>query len=87
MPCPFTDRCACTKVFEEALKAVKFLGWLKKFGPAKNILRPVKGQGIRQSEFGLFWSQTQYNHLFFQFLSVSDHFIKQNTPERKMIRL
>ena len=26
--------CASTKVFEEALNAVKFLGWLKKFGPA-----------------------------------------------------
>ena len=38
--------CAGTKVFEEALNAVKFLGWLKKFGPAQNILRPVKGQGI-----------------------------------------
>ena len=38
--------CACTKVFEEALNAVKFLGWLKIFGPAQNILGPVKGQGI-----------------------------------------
>ena len=39
--------CAGTKVFEEALSAVKFVGWLKKFGPAQNILQPVKGQGIR----------------------------------------
>ena len=38
--------CAGTKVFEEALNAAKFLGWLKKFGPAQNILGPVKGQGI-----------------------------------------
>jgi len=38
--------CAGTKGFEEALNAVKFLGWLKKFGPAQNILGPVKGQGI-----------------------------------------
>ena len=38
--------CAGTKVFEEALNAVKFLGWLKKFGPAQNSLGPVKGQGI-----------------------------------------
>ena len=30
--------CADTKVFEGALNAVKFLGWLKKFGPAQNIL-------------------------------------------------
>ena len=30
-----------------------FLGWLKKFGPAQNILGPVKGQGIniKQSTF------------------------------------
>jgi hypothetical protein len=35
------------KFFEEALNAVKFLGWLKKFGPAQNILGPVKGQGVR----------------------------------------
>ena len=40
----------CTKVFEEALNALKFLTWLKKFGPAQNILRPVKGQG-RQLEY------------------------------------
>ena len=38
--------CAGTKVFEEAINAVKFLGWLKKFGPEQNILGPVKGQGI-----------------------------------------
>ena len=37
---------AGTKVFEEALNAVKFLGWLKKFRLAQNILGPVKGQGI-----------------------------------------
>ena len=34
------------KAFEEALNAIKFLEWLKKFGPAKNILGPVEGQGI-----------------------------------------
>ena len=38
--------CASTKVFEEALNAVKFLGWLKIFGPAQNVLGTVKGQGI-----------------------------------------
>ena len=38
--------CVGTKVFEEALNAVKFRGWLKKFGMAQNILGPVKGQGI-----------------------------------------
>jgi hypothetical protein len=35
-----------TQVFEEALNAVIFLGWLKKIGPQQNILGPVKGQGI-----------------------------------------
>ena len=30
--------CADAKVFEEALNAIKILGWLKKFGPAQNIL-------------------------------------------------
>ena len=39
--------CAGTKVFEEALNAVKFLDWLKEFGPAQNILGHVKGQDIR----------------------------------------
>ena len=38
--------CAGTKVCEEALNAVKFLGWHKKVGPVQNILRAVKGQGI-----------------------------------------
>ena len=35
------------KVLKRHLNAVKFLGWLKKFGPAQNILGSVKGQGIR----------------------------------------
>ena len=39
--------CAGTKVFEEALNAVKCLGWLKKFGLAKNIFGPVKKLGIK----------------------------------------
>ena len=38
--------CASTKVFEEALNAVKFLDWQKIFGAAQNFLGPVKGQGI-----------------------------------------
>ena len=38
--------CAGTKGFKEALNAVKFLGLLKKFGPAQNILGLVKGRGI-----------------------------------------
>ena len=38
---------AGTKVFEEELNAVKFSDWLKKFGPAQNILGPVKGRSIK----------------------------------------
>ena len=37
---------AGTKVFEKAIDAVKYLGSLKKFGPAQNILGLVKGKGI-----------------------------------------
>ena len=33
-----------------------FLGWLKKFGPGQNNLRPVKGQGISFG-FGVFRKQ------------------------------
>ena len=43
--------CASTKVLEEALILVKFLGWLKKFERAQNILGPVKGQGINLENF------------------------------------
>ena len=39
--------CAGSKVFEEALNAFKFLGWLQKFVPAHKILGPVKEQGMR----------------------------------------
>ena len=38
--------CAGTKVFQDVLNTVKFSGWIKKFGPAQNILGTVKGQGI-----------------------------------------
>ena len=38
--------CGGTKVFEEALNAIKFLDWLKQFRPPENILGPVEGQGI-----------------------------------------
>ena len=43
--------CAGTKVFEEALNAVKFWDWLKKIEPAQNILGPVngRGRGIRRA--------------------------------------
>ena len=39
--------CVGTKVFEETVNAVKFLGLLKTFGSAQNILGPVKGQGLK----------------------------------------
>ena len=34
--------CAGTKVLEEALNAIKFLEWLKKFGLTQNILGPKR---------------------------------------------
>ena len=37
--------CGDTKVFEEAINVVKFMGWLKKFGLTQNIFEPVKRQG------------------------------------------
>jgi hypothetical protein len=43
--------CAGSKVFEEALNAVKFLGWIKKFGSAQNILGPVKGQAFMKRRY------------------------------------
>ena len=42
--------CTSTKFFEKALNAVKFLDYLKKFGPAQNILGSVRGQGISLSD-------------------------------------
>ena len=53
--------CDSTKVFEEALNAVKFLGWLKKFGPAQNILGPVKGQGINPPNPWLSYFSLNFN--------------------------
>ena len=44
--------CACTKVFEEALNAVKFFVWLKIFGPAQNISGPVQCTRTRHLRSG-----------------------------------
>jgi hypothetical protein len=44
------------------------LGWLKKFGPAQNILRPLKGQGISSTNYVLtleYWIKVQ--QIFFKF--------------------
>ena len=35
-------------IFLSGTNVNKFLGRLKKFGPAQNILGPVKGQGIKE---------------------------------------
>ena len=56
-----------TKVFEEAINAVKFLGWLKKFGSAQNILGLVKGQGNRVT--------TYLKPIFFKMQSSSSSFL------------
>ena len=52
--------CVGTKVFEESLNAIKFLDWLKTFGPAQNILGPVKGQGIRTIQLPRLIEYTPY---------------------------
>ena len=54
MPCP-QNIWTSTKFFlgnvkGQGINSVKFFGWLKNFGPAQNILRPVKGQGISTSD-------------------------------------
>ena len=41
--------CDGRKVFQEAINSIKFLDWLKIFGPAQNILGPVKGHGITKT--------------------------------------
>ena len=41
---------ASTKVFEEALNAIKLLFLLKKFGPSQKFLRPVKGCSLCRRE-------------------------------------
>ena len=49
--CQSQTFCARQKDYLHSVRlvfAVKFFGWLKKFGPAQNILGPVKGQGISE---------------------------------------
>ena len=72
--------CASTKFFEEALNAVKFLDWLKIFGPAQNILGPVKGQGIPVLEhLFLFWNVLfLFWNVLFLFWNVPSYFKMAN---------
>ena len=58
-----------TKGFEEALNTAKFLGWPKKFGPARNNLGPVKGQGIND------FTNLSCKLLQIQIASVSGHIL------------
>ena len=44
----------------------KFLVWHKKFGPAQNILGPVKGQGISQ-----FWHHCNFTSYFHKIIILS----------------
>ena len=39
------------KFLKRPLNTIKFLDWLKKFGPAQNILGLVEGQGIKLKLF------------------------------------
>ena len=49
-----------TKCFWLPQYVNKFLVWHKKFGPAQNILGPVKGQGINHLNFILIYSRATY---------------------------
>ena len=69
--------CAGTKVFEEALNAVKFLGWLKQFGPAQNILGLVKGQGIWLETIYLKWRYKWY------FIKISESWLDDSKDSRQ----
>ena len=66
---------AGTKCLWLAQYVNKFLLWHKKFGPAQNILRPVKGQGINLIYSCNFlcpeWSETFWK----LFLSKQEQFI------------
>ena len=66
--------CASTNVFEEALNAVKSLGWLKKFGQAQNILGPVKGQGIILMHSKIFQYKNIYIYIYILF-AFNSHLI------------
>ena len=44
------DNCVISKADVWAINAVLFLVWPKKFGPAQNILGPVKGQSIKDAK-------------------------------------
>ena len=57
--------CSGTKCLWLAQHVNKFLVWLKKFGPAQNILGPVKGQGI--SDHLEIVGQVQQCRTFFRF--------------------
>jgi hypothetical protein len=51
-----------TKCLWLAHYVYKFLGWLKKFGPAQNILGPVEGQGNSCLQFSLCNKMSDVDH-------------------------
>ena len=65
---------SCTKCLRLEQYASKFLGWLKKFGPAQNIFGPVKGQGIN--------IKTESSFLYVNFLAHSLSMIVKLTSFR-----
>ena len=70
--------CTGTNIFEEALNAVKFLGWVKKFGPAQKILGPVKGHGIKVQDTDI-WKKSQqsvkYNSILNMWAAKKGYFL------------
>jgi hypothetical protein len=80
------------KSFLRGAKCSQIFGWLKTFGPAQNILGPVKGQGIGIKK-GENWSFSQhvgtnFGHKFGQPSKILQrherlyalNFIDQNLP-------
>ena len=70
-----------TKCLSLALNALKFLGWLKKFWPAQNILGPVKGQGINDISFKIstgllsMKGKDKNETIYFQMIIWADYFV------------
>ena len=73
--------CGGKKVFEEALNAIKFLDCLKTFGPAQNILGPVKGQGIRAYCPNIYTVPVDHVEEAFYDGGATFHEIFQNSPQ------
>ena len=57
-----------TKCLRLAQYVNKFLGWLKKFGPAQNILGPVKHKALDYQTVKLRGFPDGFSHIIFKYL-------------------